>query len=297
MGGINIELLYSICSEDCILKNEPMKNHTTFKIGGNAKTVVTPKSVDELINVIKCLKNDKFIIVGNGSNILAPDDGLDCYVIKTSGVNEVLVNGTEIKAQCGATLAKIASAALENSLTGFEFASGIPGTLGGGIVMNAGAYDGELSQVVKSTVCCDRNGNIIEINGAEHEFSYRHSFFSEKEYIVLSSVIELEGGERENILLKMKELNKKRAEKQPLNFPSAGSTFKRPEGYFAAKLIDDCGLKGVSVGGARVSEKHCGFIVNTGTATSDDVKELIRLCQDKVFEKFGVNIEPEIKIF
>ncbi|MBQ2897555.1 MAG: UDP-N-acetylmuramate dehydrogenase [Clostridia bacterium] len=273
-----------------------MKNHTTFKIGGNAKTVITPTSVNELVEVIKCLKNERFLVIGNGSNILAPDEGIDYFVIKTSKINSVNCDKNKICAECGATLAKIASVALENSLAGFEFASGIPGTIGGGIVMNAGAYDGELSQVVKTTLFCDRMGNVYEISGNEHKFGYRHSFFSDKDYVVLSSVIELESGIKDDISLKMKELNKRRSDKQPLNYPSAGSTFKRPEGYFAAKLIDDCGLKGASVGGAKVSEKHSGFIINSGNATANDVKQLISLCQKEVFEKFAVNIEPEIKI-
>ena len=296
MGGINIKVLYDICSKDCVLQNEPMKNHTTFKIGGNAKTVIIPKTEKELVEVIKCLKNEKFIIVGNGSNILAPDDGIDGYVIKTTKINSVVADGNIITAGCGATLAKIASVALENSLSGFEFASGIPGTIGGGAVMNAGAYDGELSRVIKKTTYCDRDGNIYKIEGSQHEFGYRHSFFSDKDFTILSCEIELEKGQKENILCKMKELNKKRSEKQPLNFPSAGSAFKRPEGYFAAKLIDDCGLRGVSVGGAQISEKHCGFIINKCNATAEDVKGLLSLCQQRVFEKFGVSIEPEIKI-
>ena len=273
-----------------------MKNHTTFKIGGNAKTVIIPKTEKELVEVIKCLKNEKFIIVGNGSNILAPDDGIDGYVIKTTKINSVVADGNIIRAGCGASLAKIASVALENSLSGFEFASGIPGTIGGGAVMNAGAYDGELSRVIKKTTYCDRDGNIYKIEGSQHEFGYRHSFFSDKDFTILSCEIELEKGEKENISCKMKELNKKRSEKQPLNFPSAGSAFKRPEGYFAAKLIDDCGLRGVSVGGAQISEKHCGFIINKCNATAEDVKGLLSLCQQRVFEKFGVSIEPEIKI-
>ncbi len=273
-----------------------MKNHTTFKIGGNAKTVIIPKTEKELVEVIKCLKNEKFIIVGNGSNILAPDDGIDGYVIKTTKINSVVADGNIIRAGCGASLAKIASVALENSLSGFEFASGIPGTIGGGAVMNAGAYDGELSRVIKKTTYCDRDGNIYKIEGSQHEFGYRHSFFSDKDFTILSCEIELEKGQKENILCKMKELNKKRSEKQPLNFPSAGSAFKRPEGYFAAKLIDDCGLRGVSVGGAQISEKHCGFIINKCNATAEDVKGLLSLCQQRVFEKFGVSIEPEIKI-
>lgn len=296
MGGIDIKTLYDICLQESILENEPMKNHTTFKIGGNAKTVIIPKTKSELVEIVKVLRDEKFIVIGNGSNILAPDEGIDAYVVKTTGINSVSVNGNTIYAECGATLAKVASIAMENSLSGMEFASGIPGTIAGGIVMNAGAYDGELSYVVKKTTYCDRNGNVFELTGDEHEFSYRHSFFSDKDLIVLSCEIELAQGDKEEIFLKMRELNKRRSDKQPLNFPSAGSAFKRPEGYFAAKLIDDCGLKGTRVGNAQVSEKHCGFIVNLGNATANDVKSLLELCQKEVYEKFGVQIEPEIRI-
>lgn len=275
--------------------DEPLKNHTTFKIGGNAKAVIVPESLDELLHIIKFLKDEKIVIIGNGSNILAPDEGLDYYVIKTSKVNSVSANNGEITAEAGATLSKIANCALENSLTGFEFASGIPGTIGGGVVMNAGAYDGELSQVVVKTTYCNKNGDVFEVIGNQHEFSYRHSFFSDKDYIILSSVISLKNGDKKEILEKMRELNKRRADKQPLNFPNAGSAFKRPQGYFAAKLIDDSGLRGMRIGGAQVSEKHCGFIVNVGYATAEDVKKLMLMCQDRVYEKFGVKIEPEIK--
>lgn len=294
-GGITINSLYGVCDKEKIFENEPLKKHTTFKIGGNAKAMIVPTSIDELLNVIKCLQNDKFVILGNGSNVLAPDEGVDYYVIKTSKINNVSVSDNEIVAECGATLSKIANLALENSLTGFEFASGIPGTIGGGVVMNAGAYDGELSQVVVKTTYCDKKGNVFEITNEQHEFSYRHSFFSDKEFIILSSVIHLNNGNKDEISAKMQELNKRRSDKQPLNFPSAGSAFKRPEGFYAAKLIDDSGLRGMKIGGAQVSDKHCGFIINIGNATAKDVKELIAVCQNKVYEKFGVEIVPEIK--
>lgn len=295
-GGIDINNLFDVCDKDNILCNEPLKNHTTFRIGGDAKAVIVPETMDELLKVIKQLHGEKYVILGNGSNVLAPDDGLDYYVIKTTKINSVEVSGEKVYAECGATLAKIANCALENSLSGFEFASGIPGTIGGGVVMNAGAYDGELSQVVIKTSYCDREGNVFEVVNDEHDFSYRHSFFSNKDYVILSSVIELKKGNLTEIRKKMRELNKRRADKQPLNFPNAGSAFKRPEGYFAAKLIDDSGLRGVKIGGAQVSEKHCGFIINTGDATADDVKKLLELCQNEVYKKFGVKIEPEIKI-
>lgn len=295
-GGININNLFDVCGKDNILCNEPLKNHTTFRIGGDAKAVIVPESVDELLNVIKQLRTEKYLILGNGSNVLAPDEGLDCYVIKTTKINSVEVTGEDVYAECGATLAKIANCALESSLSGFEFASGIPGTIGGGVVMNAGAYGGELSQVVVKTTYCDREGNVFEVVNDEHDFAYRHSFFSNKDYIILSSVIKLKKGNLNEIREKMRELNKRRSDKQPLNFPNAGSAFKRPEGYFAAKLIDDSGLRGVKVGGAQVSEKHCGFIINTGNATADDVRKLMELCQNEVYNKFGVKIEPEIKI-
>ena len=296
IGGIDINNLNDVCAKDKILEDEPLKNHTSFKIGGVAKMVIVPETTEELVEIVRKLNKEKFIVIGNGSNILAPDEGVDYYVIKTSKINHVSVYGDEIVAECGATLSKIANCALDYSLEGFEFASGIPGTIGGGVVMNAGAYDGELAQVVVKTTYCNKYGEIFEVNGKEHDFSYRHSFFSDKDYIILSSVVKLKPGCKDTILSKMRELNKKRASKQPLNFPSAGSTFKRPEGYYAAKLIDDCGLRGLRVGDAQVSEKHCGFIINVGNATAEDVKKLIVVCQNKVFEKFGVKIEPEIKI-
>lgn len=295
-GGININNLINVCGKDRVFENEPLKNHTSFRIGGNAKAVIIPETIEELLSVIKQLRNEKFVIIGNGSNILAPDEGVDYYVIKTTKINKVSVRDNEILAECGATLSKIANQAMENSLKGMEFASGIPGTIGGGVVMNAGAYDGELSQIVVKTTYCNRDGDVFELTNEEHEFAYRHSFFSNKDYIILSSIVRLNYGDKSEILAKMRELNQRRADKQPLNFPSAGSTFKRPEGYFAARLIDDSGLRGMRVGGAQVSEKHCGFIINADNASSEDVKKLMALCQDKVYEKFGVKIEPEIKI-
>ena len=257
-----------------------------------------PECVDEISVLIKYLKKNsvKYYIIGNGSNILFDDDGFDGVIVKIGkNFSEITVNENEITACAGATLARIARIALENELAGFEFASGIPGTLGGAVKMNAGAYDGEIKDVVVSTVYLDKNCEIKEKVGADQGFAYRTSSFRDDE-IILSSKILLKKGSAEEIKEKMSDLNQRRRDKQPLDYPSAGSTFKRPAGYFAAKLIDDCGLRGVSVGGAQVSEKHCGFVINKNNATGKDVKELMLHIKNVVFEKTGVTIEPEVNI-
>ncbi len=271
-----------------------MKNHTTFKIGGNADVVVFPKNIDELVEIIKNTKNP--LILGKGSNVLVSDEGIKGTVVITEKVSELEIKDNIITASCGVMLSKIANLALNNSLEGFEFASGIPGTLGGAILMNAGAYGGEMKDVVKSVTFCDENGDIFTIDNNGCEFSYRHSYFSDKKLYVLSAEIELKEGKKGNIREKMDDFNSRRKEKQPLNFPSAGSTFKRPDGYFAGKLISDCGLKGCTIGGAQVSEKHAGFVINTGDATCKDVLSLIEHCKKIVYETFGVELEPEVKI-
>lgn len=290
--------LIKLTDKTNVLCNEPMKLHTTFKIGGVADYFVTPTTELEFASILKfCSENDvPCTVVGNGSNMLVSDKGIRGVVVSTCKLNEVYADGTKIVAMAGVSLAKIASVALNNSLTGFEFASGIPGTLGGAVVMNAGAYGGEMKDVVVKTNYCDNNGNFLSVSEDEHKFSYRKSCFSDKELYILSSEIVLEHGDHQQIMDQMKELNSKRAEKQPLNYPSAGSTFKRPEGYFAAKLIDDAGLRGKNVNDAYVSEKHCGFVVNKGNATAEDVLNLIKICQETVNEKFGVLLEPEIKL-
>jgi UDP-N-acetylmuramate dehydrogenase len=291
-------ILGIVKSEDKILKNESLKNHSTFKIGGEAKYLVMPSTACEIKELIAYLKSEniKFYVIGNGSNLLFDDNGFDGVIVKIAkNFSNVEVDGNIIYAQSGATLARVANIALEHSLTGFEFAAGIPGTVGGGVKMNAGAYGGEMKDVVVSTTYLDKNNEIKERKNDEQGFVYRNSAFSDDE-IILSSKIVLKLGSYNEIKLTMNELNKKRREKQPLEYPSAGSTFKRPQGYFAAKLIDDASLRGVSVGDAQVSEKHTGFVVNKGNATKKDVITLMEHIKNTVKEKFGVELEAEVKI-
>ncbi|MBQ8298942.1 MAG: UDP-N-acetylmuramate dehydrogenase [Clostridia bacterium] len=289
-----LEKLKQITSEENIYCNEPMKNHTTFKTGGNADILVIPTSKEELV---ECLKLDvpKFII-GNGSNLVVKDGGLRGLVIKTTKVNNMHVDGEAIEAETGCFLGKIAMLARDNSLTGFEFASGIPGTLGGAVSMNAGAYGGEIKDVVIESTYADLNGNIHTILNDEHEFGKRKSFFTGKDYVILSSKIQLKQGNYEEIKRKMDELREARNTKQPVTMPSAGSVFKRPEGFFAGKLIEDSGLKGYRIGGAEVSTLHAGFIVNAGGATSKDILDLIKHIQETVQKNYGVMLETEVKI-
>ena len=281
-----------------LLKNEPMSAHTTFKTGGIAERLYKIKSENGLLEVIDICKKEGSspLIIGNGSNLLVSDKGISDPVIELStGFDEISVSGNEIYAQSGALLSKVSKIALENELKGFEFASGIPGTIGGAVYMNAGAYGGEMKDVVKSVRILD-NGEIKEIKGNDMDFGYRHSIAMEKEFIVLGVTLVLEKGDKEEISSLMNDLNSRRREKQPLEYPSAGSTFKRPEGYFAGKLIMDSGLAGKSIGGAMVSPKHCGFIVNTGNATSTDVFNLIKYVQSEVKDIYGVDLETEVKL-
>jgi UDP-N-acetylmuramate dehydrogenase len=271
-----------------------MSAHTTFRIGGQADLFLEINNEEELKSVLGLLAGD-FFLIGNGSNLLVSDKGIRGAVIHLSkSFNDIAIEGNTITAKAGATLAAIARCAYDNSLKGFEFAAGIPGSLGGAIVMNAGAYDGEMRQVVKSVRLMDYSGNIIVKTNEEMHFSYRHSLLKEEKYIVLEVVIELSKGEKADIKAKMDDLAKRRRDKQPLEYPSAGSTFKRPQGYFAGKLIEDAGLRGYRVGGAQVSEKHCGFVVNVDNATANDVNTLIKDVQEKVMETSKVVIEPEV---
>ncbi len=295
---MNIENgLHNILTSELILTNEPMKNHTSFKIGGNADYYVMPETKEQILSVRNfCLENDvPFYIVGKGSNLLVSDNGLRGVVIKIGrNFSSYKVNDDTITAQSGILLSKLANVALENEFTGFEFASGIPGSLGGAVYMNAGAYDGEMKDVVISTEYIDKNGNICTVTGEEHDFSYRHSMFSSDD-VILESAMKFNRGNKDEIYAYMKDLNNRRREKQPLEYPSAGSTFKRPDGYFAAKLIDDSGLRGYRIGGAMVSDKHCGFVVNVDNATCDDVLKLMDYIKEIVMKKYGVELEPEIK--
>lgn len=276
---------------------ESMKNHTSFRIGGDADIFVDVKKEDDIINSVSFFKkyNIPYTIIGNGSNLLVSDYGIEGAVICIGkSYTDIETDGEYVRASSGTLLSKIASVALENSLAGFEFASGIPGTLGGALVMNAGAYGGEMKDVTFETKYINSKGEICKVTGDEHMFSYRHSCFT-KDDIILSSTLKLQKGDKDEIKELMQSLATKRREKQPLEYPSAGSTFKRPEGYFAAKLIDDANLRGFSVGGAKVSDKHCGFVINSDNATCRDVLNLMKHIRETVKDKFGVILEPEVR--
>lgn len=297
---VKIELfniLKNCTQENNIFPNEPMANHVSFRTGGVAKYFVTPSGCEEVIALVKALKDaeENFIVIGNGSNLLVSDEGFDGTVISIGKqMSEITVEGEILNVMAGALLSRIASVALKNSLAGFEFASGIPGCLGGAVMMNAGAYGGEIKDVVVETTYISADGEVKVCTGDEHNFGYRKSCFTKGD-VILSSRIKLKKGNPEDIKALCDELNSKRKEKQPLEYPSAGSTFKRPEGYFAAKLIDDAGLRGFSVGGAMVSEKHCGFVINYNNATSTDVFNLMKEIKAVVYDKFGVILEPEVR--
>lgn len=292
------ESLLQVIDEEQIKVDEPMKDHVTFRVGGPADFFVMPKNGKELERVIKiCARhNMPCYIIGNGSNLLVSDQGYRGVVIQLfRQLNDIRCEGNVITAQAGALLSAIANRALEEGLTGFEFAAGIPGTLGGACVMNAGAYGGEMKNVLKSVTVLTREGEFLTLEKNELELGYRTSIIAKKDYIVLEAQIELQEGNPEQIKAVMDDLKERRITKQPLEYPSAGSTFKRPEGYFAGKLIQDTGLQGFQVGGAQISEKHCGFVINKDQATAADIAELIRQVQDRVEEKFGVRLETEVK--
>ncbi len=289
------EIINSIVGPGRVLENEPMSKHTTLRVGGNAAFFVSPQAEDEVVALLKALSGTEYIVIGNGSNVLFPDDGYDGVVINLgSNFSKITVEGNDIIAQGGALLSKIAATALEHGLGGFEFASGIPGSIGGAVAMNAGAYGREMKDVVVSSLCVGESGNIIEIE--DHEFAYRRSIITDTKLVVLSTKIHLEPKDPALIRAQMAELNAKRREKQPLEYPSAGSTFKRPEGHFAGKLIEEAALKGYRIGGAMVSEKHAGFVINYDHATSKDIYELIEHIKKEVYMRFGVELEPEIKL-
>lgn len=294
--------LEKIISKDKIKQNEPMKEHTSLKIGGPAEIFVRVSSVEELKEILKLCKTNKIplTIVGNGSNILVLDKGIKGIVIKTN-LKEIKIKNKEnenieITVDDGVQLGFLAQKLLKEEITGFEELSGIPGTIGGAIVMNAGAHGKEMKDIVTEITAIDYSGNIHIFTNEEAKFEYRNSIFSTGEYIILQVKLLLKKGNKEEIKLKMNEYAQYRKEKQPIEYPSAGSTFKRGTDFVTAKLIDDAGLKGYSIGGAKVSEKHAGFIINTGNATAKDIIELIKYVQDKVYEKFGKKIELEIKI-
>lgn len=290
--------LCTITKEENVLKDEPMKKHTTFRIGGPADYFVTPESKEEIREIIELCRKEgiAYSVIGNGSNLLVGDGGYRGVILQIfKKMNQIHVEGEKIYAGAGALLSKIAAAALAESLTGFEFAAGIPGTLGGAVRMNAGAYGGEMKQVLESVEVMTAEGEFLTIPVEEMGLGYRTSVVEQKNYIVLEAVISLEKGEQEKIREVMDDLKNRRVTKQPLEYASAGSTFKRPEGYFAGKLIQDAGLRGFQVGDAQVSEKHCGFVINRGNASAADVMELMRQVEDKVEETSGVRLEPEVR--
>lgn len=286
-----LEKLKLITDEKNIFLNEPMSKHTTFRAGGPADIFVVPKSKQEIIDILKL--DVKKTVIGNGSNLLVKDGGIRGLVIKVA-INNFEVNDNVITAESGCSLMRLSNVAMENSLTGMEFACGIPGSLGGALVMNAGAYGAEMKDIVVETEVADMNGNVEIITN--HEFGYRTSVFQNRGLVVLSSKLKLNYGDKEIIKNQMEEYLASRRQKQPLNKPSAGSTFKRPVNNFAGKLIEEAGLKGCSVGDAEVSTLHAGFIVNNGNATAKDILDLIEIVKAKVNAEFGVMLEPEVRI-
>jgi UDP-N-acetylmuramate dehydrogenase len=295
--------LEAIAGQKNIRKNEPMSEHTTFHIGGPADYFVVPEEVSVLgRGIALCRENGMpYFVMGNGSNLLVGDDGyrgVIFHICRT--MDELAIQEKEdramVTAGAGVMLVRLARTVSEKGYTGFEYASGIPGTLGGAVAMNAGAYGGEIRDAIVWADVMDKDGTILRLSKEELALSYRHSAIMDKGYIVLSACFLFEKGNPAQIHEKIEQFSQSRREKQPLEYPSAGSTFKRPEGYFAGKLIQDCGLKGYRVGGAQVSEKHSGFVINTGNATAKDVRELIAFIQKKVKEQFDVDIEPEIRM-
>ena len=290
--------LQNVMGGSGIFMEEPMKKHTTFRVGGPADVLVQPDETALAAILALCRQyHVSYSFIGNGSNLLVGDKGIRGVVIEmTDPMGNIEVDGTQITAQAGAMLSKIANTAASNGLGGMEFAAGIPGSVGGAVVMNAGAYGGEMKYIIERVYVLDENGAQLELDRTALNLGYRHSCIPEKKYIVTKVVLELVPRDEVEIRSKMKDLNEKRAEKQPLQYPSAGSTFKRPEGYFAGKLIMDAGLRGYQVGGAQVSEKHCGFVINKGDATAADICQLMRDVADKVQAQFGVVLEPEVKM-
>lgn len=295
-----LEQLRQCLAENEIYEKEPLSKHTTFRIGGPADLYLVPYGKESLKQVLSILKNYEIpvYLLGKGSNVLFGDGGFRGAVVEIGrGMEQIkFLTTVMVDVEAGISLAKLANILAEKSLTGFEFASGIPGTVGGAVTMNAGAYGGEIRDCIKEAVVLDCEGNEKTLSRKELELGYRNSVIQRENYFVLSAVFEFERGDRETIVARMKELNSRRKEKQPLEYPSAGSTFKRPRGYFAGQLIDDAGLRGYSVGGAQVSEKHCGFVVNKGNATAEDVLQLIRDVQEQVKQNSGVLLEPEVRL-
>ena len=291
------ETLCGICGAEHVLVREPMSRHTTFRTGGPADLLVQPKA-EQIAPILEVCRNEEipWTVIGNGSNLLVGDGGIRGVVLEIGKqMSDIVIEGTVITAGAGAMLSSIASRSAAAELTGMEFASGIPGSLGGAVVMNAGAYGGEMKDILQKVTVLTPDGTVQTLSVEELELSYRHSIIPEKGYLVISAILKLQQGNADEIQSIMDDLKEKRVSKQPLEYPSAGSTFKRPEGYFAGKLIQDAGLRGFRVGGAQVSEKHCGFIINRDQATSTDICQLMQQVSEIVYEKFGVRLEPEVK--
>ncbi len=291
------DYIKTVVPKEHIVFHEPMSKHTTFRVGGEAECFIMIQQEEELAQLIPYLNQieKEYFILGNGSNLLVGDKGYRGIVMKFAGPMEgIRVEGTRITAKAGAMLTKVAVTAKENALSGLEFAAGIPGSIGGGVVMNAGAYDGEMKQVVEAVRVMDKDGQITTLDNDTMEFGYRTSIIKNRPFIVLEVALCLTEGDQAQIGARMEELMEQRRSKQPLEYPSAGSTFKRPEGNYAGKLIMDAGMRGYRIGGARVSDKHCGFVVNTGKATAADIKEVIEEVQERVKERFHVTLEPEV---
>ena len=294
------DILWAERMRDLVVKqDEPMREHTTFRIGGNARRFACPRSVEELTGLLSLAEEAgiPFLVVGNGSNLLVSDNGIDKLVIHTGAMDQMqLLEGERILAAAGVSLARLAVFAKNHALTGLEFSHGIPGSLGGAVCMNAGAYGGEMSQVITEVTAWLPGKGVCTLTAQQADLSYRHSYFSDHEGVVLSALMQLKTGSEDEIRAEMEDLIRRRREKQPLEYPSAGSTFKRPEGHFAGALIEQCGLKGVSVGGAEVSVKHAGFVINKGGASCSDVLQLIEKIRATVLEQTGVSLESEIKV-
>jgi UDP-N-acetylmuramate dehydrogenase len=290
--------LEKVFNPNNIKYNEPMKNHTSFRVGGPCDILILPQSFEDISKAIKVFLEYKipYFIMGNGTNLIVKDGGFTGGIIKLVKLNKIETEGNIIRAECGANLSCTAVEALKHNLKGLEFASGIPGTVGGAVAMNAGAYGPEIKDVIDSAKLMDARGNIYDLKNDKLELSYRNSIVQKKKLIALEASFKLEEGSYEAIKARMDELNKRRADKQPLNYPSAGSTFKRPDGYYAGKLIEDAGLKGTAIGGAMVSEKHAGFIINYNNANANDIINLIKFVQKRIWEEFKVQLDPEVKI-
>ncbi len=294
-----MDLFIDFCNRNNIrfVENARLSDYLSFKVGGPCKAMVFPDTADKIIACIRYLRSEKlkYYIIGNGTNLLAYDEGYDGIIINTSDYSELAVDGEYITCSSGVSMMKICRLALENSLSGLEFAYGIPGTAGGAVYMNAGAYGGEIKDVLESCTYADENGNIIEADTDKLSLGYRESIFSTGEYFILSLKLKLTKGDKASIKGKMDELLQKRKDKQPLEYPSAGSTFKRPLGYYAGALIEECSLKGYTVGGACVSKKHAGFVINKGGASCSDILAVIDHCRKTVYEQKGVTLETEVR--